>query len=155
MPFRAENSIACLSSARGRCGLRGEARQGGGPGGVLPWVTARLSGWRVPVACRVHKAPTFGFPGCGLCIRLSPLLGPDHDLFAPGQPTGEPEGRVRGDQGQAGSRRLCHRGCGEGIEARTRAGPCPGDRDWGPSPSWPPRSVCRSPQPHQAFIIHF
>ena len=128
LPFRAENSLACLSSARGRCGLRGEARRGGGRGGVLRWATARLSGWRVPAACGVHKAPTVGLPGCGLCTRLSSLLGPDFDLFPPGAASGEPEGRVRGDKGQAGSRRLHLQGLGEGIEARTPAGPCPRDR---------------------------
>lgn len=156
LPFRAENSLACLSSARGRCGLRGEARRGGGRGGVLRWVTARLSGWRVPAACGVHKAPTVGLPGCGLCTRLSSLLGPDFDLFPPGAASGEPEGRVRGDKGQAGSRRLHLQGLGEGIEARTRAGPCPRDRGWGPTPSWPPVALSAEvTQPHQAFIIHF
>lgn len=109
LPFRAENSLACLSSAHPGCGLRG--RQGGAEerGGVLPWVTARLSGWRVPAACGVHKAPTLGLPGCGLCTRLSSLLGPDFDLFPPGDArfNREPEGRVTGHQGQAGSRQFC------------------------------------------------
>ena len=121
LPFRAENSLACISSARGRCGLRGE----GGRGGVLPWVTARLRGATLTFLPR-------------------------------GQPTVS-----RSAGSEAIRARLAPGGCtfgaaGEGMEARPQAGPCPGDRDWGPTPSWPPVALSAgATQPHLAFIIHF
>ena len=152
LPFRAENSLACISGARGRCGLPGE----GGRGGVLPWVTARLSRWRVPAACGVDRHPRSALQDVG-CARAFLLCWGATLTFLPrGQPTVSLSAGLEAIRARLAPGGGTFGDAGEGMEARPRAGPCPGDRDWGPTPSWPPVALSAgATQPHLAFIIHF